>query len=279
MKSRDGNSTSCLRLVIILLLAHPCADPVFAQEEVDGEQEPQWNVSASGRYLRKFTRYGVDLSSDPAFSLGADLSHSKGFSLGVETFYGLGVDRGLQRWSWGAGYEYAVSELVTLSAEYAHQSYTNATLNALASLSNSVSLGADLDFEEASVSFSYDIYFGEGSASFFGAGFSSFYRVGTLTALPVVQTTFVSQTVNDQFIRSKKDSVLAKKKQQGPQAAQSTTSVTGLSNISVLVVFGYPLVEGFSFSFTPSLIYSPSELSSRSFQFVWLGAIRFSKDF
>jgi len=90
--------------------------------------------------------------------------------------------------------------------------------------------------------------------------------------IPFAQATFVSQTVSALFLKSSKGKSKA-------QIGTADVSISGLSSLSLLVVFSYPVVEGLSASFTPAFTYTPTDLAARSSQLVWSAGLTYSMEF
>ena len=113
----------------------------------------------------------------------------------------------MQQWSIGAGYEWQISELLTLSGEYMHFVYSSDSVNILASLTNSLSLSAELSFDVVDVEFSYDTFLGTNSASYFGVDVSGFHQIGGISIVPLAQVTFMSQSVESRLLKSVKTGI------------------------------------------------------------------------
>jgi len=246
---------------------------VFGQENEEEEEESPWAAEVGIRYLSKFTNYGVDLGQDrAAMPIGCGITHLSGLGLSAEVVNVLGSSGGIQQSSLSLEYDRPLSELLSVSFELSHYFYKSDTLNALSGLSNSLSVNADLDFGSLSLSVFYDLYLGGAGASFFGASVTGFYSVQELVVVPLLHLGFVSQEVQGAFLKSNRGKSKA-------LIGSTAQSVTGLSNVSLLVVLLYPFGEGFSASLTPSLLYSPSELSTHTSQFVWSAGIKYSREF
>lgn len=244
----------------------------------DNDEEPPWSASVGVRYLNRYTSYGVDLSGDrPAFAPSVSLSHANGLSANAEGIITDGAGGGLQRWSFGIGYEASLSDAFTLSADFTHFGNKNDTANVLAGLSNALSISAELDLDVVSVSATVDRYIGSGGATYFGADVSSFVELGAWTIVPLAQATFVSQTVS--ISRTKLAKTMGGPRR-GSGGTVTTTTLTGLSSFSIHAVAIYPMIEGLSFVLHPSIVYSPlAEISSRKTQFVWSAGVRYSIQF
>lgn len=258
-------------LLILLSLCTLFFTGVTAQEEDD--QDLPWSVHVGARYVSRFTNYGIDLGQDnAALPLAIGVSHSNGLSFTGEAVNVFGPTGGFQQSSIALEYERSLSDLFTVSLEFTHFFYRSDTMNVLSGLSNSLSINADVDFESVSVSVFYDMYLGGTGASYFGVSASGYFAFGDVVGVPVFQLGFVSQEVQGTFLKSNRGKSRA-------QIGTGAQSVTGISNASLLLVFLYPLGQGFSASLTPSFIYSPSELARRTSQFIWSAGIRYSVDF
>lgn len=268
-----------MKIHSILLAILVTTGTSFAQDE---EPANPWNISVGSRYMNRYTNYGLDLSQDRA-ALGYDLTvaHENGFSLSAGTVQTLGTGSALQQWSVGLGYEWRVSESFLLSGEYTHYAYADDSVNVLAALSNGVSFSAELSLDVVDVGFSYDTFLGTNSASYFSLDLSSFHQFSNITILPFAQITFMSQSVENRFLKTNKTGM----GKGGPPSNSTTstssvTTVTGLSNFSVHLVLIYPIVDRLSISFHPSYQYSPkAEVAARTSQFIWSAGLRYSFDF
>lgn len=249
----------------------------LSKTQDDGD--PKWSVSFGSRFLSRYTSYGVDLAGDQsAFSHSASLSHISGASAGIRAIQTLGTDAGLQSWSFDAGYDYELSDYLTLSAAYSYTSYKNDSVNVLAALSHSISLEAEFSFSLFSASLSYDTFLGGDGANYFSADVSTFLDFDRLLIVPLVQATFVSQEIDDVLLSKVKST--SGKKSTGSNAVTSVTTITGLSSVSAHAVLSYRLLPGLRFSLHPMVLYSPkSELASSDIQFLWAAGIRYTKDF
>ncbi len=264
------NVTGIVRFLFICLLVPMLTFPALSQEEDEGGI---WSVTTGAKYLSKFTSNGVDLSQDqPALSVNAGIAHASGLSLAVNPVIVLGSNGGYQQSSFALAYEKSLTTFVALGLEFAHHSFKSDTANALAGLANSFSVNCDFDLDPTSVSLSYSRYLGGGGANFFSAGISTFITFGDLVVIPLAQATFVSQTVSPLFLKSNKGKSKA-------LLGTADVSVTGLSSLSLLMVFSYPVMEGLSASFTPAFTYTPSELAARSSQLVWSAGLSYSMEF
>ena len=242
-------------------------------QERDEQEEFPWTVDVGARYVSRFTNHGIDLGQDQAaLPFGFGISHRSGFSATGEAVNVLGPAGGIQQSSVALEYDRSLSDLLSVSFEFNHYFYQSDTLNVLSGLSNSFSVNADFDFESVSISVFYDLYLGGGGANYFGMSVSGYFTSGELVAVPLLQVGFVSQQVQGTFLKANR----GKPRTQIGTVAQT---ITGMSNTSVLMILMYPLGEGFSVSLTPSFVYSPSELSTRSSQFIWSAGIKYSLDF
>lgn len=240
------------------------------------QDDPEWGASAGIRYLSRYNAYGIDLSDTPAASLSASFSHRSGFTFGLGALRTMGSAGELQHWSAAIGYELLLSEVLSLNAEFEHYEYASDSANVLAALANSISFGADLGFDPVTLGVSYDMYLGPSSASYFSLNVSSFYDLGPVYIVPLVQLTFMSQEVEDRLLMDGK----GKKGAGMMTTTASATSVTGLSSLSLHAVLILPVVEGLSFSIHPYYLYSPkSELSANSSRLLWSAGLRYSLEF
>ncbi|MCU0411313.1 MAG: hypothetical protein MUF82_02105 [Bacteroidetes bacterium] len=264
--------------LFVLLFAVPSV--VFAQTD---DEEPPWSASVGVRYLSRYTAYGIDLGNEqPAAGFSIGIDHQSGLSASIGGIHTLEDPAELQNWNVSAGYSLEVTEWMTISAEYSHYSYVNDSTNVLAALTNTIGVGLDLSVGPASLGVSYDSYLGTNSASYFSLDASMFFSVGRFAVLPLVQATFMSQTIEDRLLKTSGSS--AGSGRSGGTGTTSTVTevspITGLSSLSVHVVLLYRLMEGLSASFHPYYLYSPkAELSTSSSNFIWSAGLRYSLDF
>ncbi len=264
---------------LVIALAPAKAHSQEKEEPSDEDEDQSWSASAGAKYLSRFTTYGIDLSQNrSAVALEAELGHEIGLSFGAEAYSMLGTDGGYQQSSFHIGYERSVSEAVTLSGVYTYHNYKNDSLNVLAGISSTLTLGGSLKLKGVAIGASYSIFFGGGSADYLETSISTSRQIGKLAIAPALQASFASQTVDQRLLPKNRGKGLGRKNQQGAGSALTTT-ITGLSNLSILVPFSYPLGKGFTASLTPSYVYSPTELAATKSQFVWTAGIGYSVDF
>ncbi|MGB2868614.1 MAG: hypothetical protein WBD36_09195 [Bacteroidota bacterium] len=262
-------------IIVFFTLFVVDAYPVFAQqEETDTDDETAWNLSVRSRYQSTNISRGVDLSEgQPAWGYGLLLIHESGFSgnTGATVWSGK-----TQNWFVGIGFEYDLNDLISISLDYTHTRYQNDSLNTVANLSNILTFDATLDLDIVDLSVSYDRYFGDGTAAYFGASVSGWFRTGDFTFLPSVDLSFVSQDVTVSRLSSKKGPGLSA----GQQSSKSSTvSLTGMSGITLDLLTSYNLGKGFSVSLDPMYVISKAEISTRTHQFLWIVGLRYSIDF
>jgi hypothetical protein len=265
-------------LLIIVLMILGTIDFLYSQEkEGDDEQEQLWSVSSGAHYYSRYTRFGVDLSEDrSAFSFDSEVSHQSGLSAGFEVFALNGTDGGYEHSSFHAGYEYPLSTSVKVTGRYTYYSYKTDTLSVLAGILNELSIGGSLEVSRFLFSVTYNAYFGGGTADYLTTGARANYKIGELTLEPSVQLSFASQTVNQ--------SLLPKNRGKGKGNIKGTTStltttITGLSNLSISFAFRHPLGYGFATSVMPSYVYSPTDLAASASQFILTIGLEHSIDF
>jgi hypothetical protein len=253
-------------------------DFLYSQEKEDSEEQEQpWNVSSGALYYSRYTRYGVDLSEDrPAFSVESEISHECGLSAGFEAFALTGTNGGYEHSAFHLGYKYPVNTFISFAGTYTYSSYKTDTMCILAGISNTISFSGT--FKVSSILFfaSYTLFFGKGTANYVATGASINYEIGELTVEPSVQLCFASQTVND--------SLLPKNRGKGKGdkngiASTLTTTITGMSNLSIGIAFHYPFGKGFVASIVPSYVYSPTDLAVSTNQFILTVGLEHSIDF
>jgi hypothetical protein len=272
------SSLSIHILLIIDLMILSAVDFLYSQEkEGDDEQEQSWSVSSGANYYSRYTRYGVDLSEDrSAFSFDSEISYQSGLSAGFEVFALNGSDGGYEHSSFHAGYEYPLSTSIKLTGRYTYYSYKTDTLSVLAGIVNELSIGGSLEVSRFLFSVTYNAYFGGGSADYLTTGALANYKIGELTLEPSVQISFVSQTVNQSLLPKNRGK--GKGNKQGGTSTVTTT-ITGLSNLSISLAFRYPLGKGFVTSVIPSYVYSPTDLAASATQFIMIIGLEHSIDF
>ncbi|MCX6120728.1 MAG: hypothetical protein NTX44_03830 [Ignavibacteriales bacterium] len=264
--------------IVVGLLVTSSSNPLQAQEEEEVEEEQPWNVSLGTRFMNRYTRFGVDLDQDqPALSFEGGIYHTNGFSFGAEAISGFGTNGGYQQSLFHVGYKQPIGKVVTLFGVFTYHAYKSDTLNVLAGLSSTLTLGGTFNINQFLVSVSYDLFFGGGSANYVSAGVSTSCRIGSLALEPSINTIFVSQTVDVSLLPKNRGQGKGAVKKQG--TTTTTTTITGLSNLTISVAFNYPLGKGFTVSFTPVYDYSPTDLAVRTSQFLWSGGLSYSIDF
>jgi hypothetical protein len=253
-------------------------DLMYAREkDGDDEQEQLWSVSWGAHYYSRNTRYGADLSEDrPAFSFESDMSHASGLSAGFEAFTLTGTNGGYEHSAFHVGYEYPLNISISFAGTYTYSSYKTDTMNVLAGISNTVSLSGTFNASGLIFFASYSAFFGGGTANYVATGASKNYKIGELTVEPSVQLCFASQTVNDNLLPKNRGKGKGNK---NGIAATLTTTITGMSNLSIGVTFRYSLGKGFATSIKPSYVYSPTDLAVSTNQIILTIGIEHSIDF
>ena len=257
---------------ILLLCLHTV--PIVAQEEAAEEDTTRWSLTLGTKYLSQYTSYGVDLSDDQSalqHSLG--ITHRSGWSLGIDGIQVLGSNSRFQQWSMKIGYEYECTDWLTAGAGFSHTEYRSDTVSILAPLANSLALALDADFSVASVGITYDKYFGSNSAGYLGVNISRSLEWGKLIIMPMVQASWMSQEVLTALLKQNSGKGLSK----NPKFASTTTSVTGLSSLSIHLVAVYPVGHGLTLAVHPYFLHSPkSEVSSKTSQLLFIAGVSYS---
>lgn len=275
-----------LAIIAIVFVAVPL-DGIQAQQDSDDvEENTPWTASIHGQYDNKDNSGGVDLSNDLAvFQYGIRVEHSSGASLevGAATLFGSGG--GFERWGVTLGYTRAVTTWMTLSLEYSRFKYQNDSLNAIANLTNSITLGVSFPTQLVNVGLSYNTYFGGGSASYYALNLDRTYEKNNFTINPSLNFSFISQTIDQIRLVSFKRNVHAAGKGNSGSGGTSTptssfVTVTGLSGITLSVPTSYDLGGGFSIKAQPTYVYSPkAELAADTNEFLWSIGLTYSRDF
>lgn len=265
-----------IRSILSLLLF--ATGTLWAQDE---EPESLWNATAAVRYMSRHTNYGLDLGGErAAMGYDASLAHANGFTLSAGAIKTLGGGGELQQWSLGVGYDIEVSDAVSLSATFTHYEYSNDSVNVMAGLNNSMSFSVDLSFDVFDLGFSYDAFLGSNSASYYAIDVSGFEQVGKLSIVPLAQITFLAQDVENRLLKSNKGSGKGSSSPASSSSGISTTSVTGLSSLSLHLVMIYPIADHLSLTFHPYFLYSPkAEVSTQTSQVIWTVGLRYFIDF
>jgi len=252
--------------------------PLHAQD--DEPPTPPWNFSVAARYMNLYTNYGLDLSKDkPALGYDVAISHESGLSVQTSAIQTIGTGGELQQWFLGLGYEWQANEWLTFSGEYNHYTYTNDSVNVLAALSDALSFSAEFSLGIVDLGVSYDTFLGSNNASYYGIDISGFYQIENISIVPFTQITFISQQVENRFLKGGKNGN-GKTNTITTSSVRSVSTLTGISCFSMDVLVIYPLSSNLSFSFHPSYQYTPkSELSLRASQFVWSAGLRYTFDF
>jgi hypothetical protein len=267
-----------VRILPVIIMNLSAIDFLSCQEKAaDDEQLQLWNVSSGAQYYSRYTNYGIDLSEDrSAFSLESEISHHSGLSAGVEAFAITGTDGGYEHSSFHAGYEYSLNKTLSVKGTYTYHSYKTDTLSVLSGILNTFSLEGTFKVNSFAFFASYNTFFGGGIADFGTAGASASSDIGLLTLEPSVQLTYASQTVNQ--------SLLPKNRGKGKGDTKGTvstltTTINGLSNLSITLAMRYPVGNGFAMSILPSYVYSPTDLAAITSQSVLTVGLEHSIDF
>jgi hypothetical protein len=112
---------------------------------------------------------------------------------------------------------------------------------------------------------SYTSFFGGGTANYIAAGASINAKTGQLTLEPSIQLCFASQTVSDSLLPKNRGKGKGDKNGTG---GALTTTIAGMSNLTISAALHYPLGKGFTASVVPSYVYSPTDLAISKNQFV-----------
>jgi len=231
-----------------------------------------FQLSLGLKYLNKYTNYGIDLNDSQAFAASFSLSHKSGFYIDTKYINPTETPIDAQQFGIDLGIEHEFSEIVSGYAEISSYSYPVDTLHLLSQYSNSISIGVDVDLYFFDLGFSVDQYLGGSGASYFSVNVSKFFIAGSFYLLPLAQTVFMSQDVDDKYLKKGKG-----KKKNG---ADLKTSLIGLSNSSISIVAIYPIFKTLSISVIPTFILNHrSEISVDSFQFLWNAGIRYKLKF
>jgi hypothetical protein len=256
-------------------------DFLYCQEkenkEGDDEQEQVWNVSSAARYYSRYTRYGVDLSEDrPAFSFESEIGHECGLSAGFEAFALTETNGGYEHSAFHLGYEYPLNTSISFTGTYTYYSYKTDTLSVLDGISNTILLGGTFKVSGFLLSVSYAAFFGGGTANYIATGTSANYEIGHLRVVPSIQLCFASQTVSDSLLPKNRGKGKGNKKGTG---STLTTTITGMSNLTICIAFRYHLGKDFVISAMPSYVYSPTDLAVSTNQFILTIGLEHSIDF
>lgn len=288
MKPTCGRLIPTVVIVFAVLAGTPHVTKAQEQEEDTTEEATTWTASARANYINNDISRGVDMSNDlAAVHYGAKLEHESGFSLDAGAANLLGSGGGFEQWYASLGYSHAVSSSLVLSGELSHFKYANDSLNAIANLSNSITLGATIQTALVNIGLSYNTYFGGGTANYFGLNFDKSMEHGDFTFDPSLSFSFISQTIDQKRLASYKKFIRSLGKGgsgRGPGSTSSTTSsavtVTGLSGVTLAVDVSYDLGNGFTLEAQPSYVNSPkAELASNTSQFLWSVGISYAKEF
>ncbi len=266
-------SSTKFLLAVFSLLVSSNVLVAQSQEEQAEEQSKPWTVSLRSRVKTAELKRGVDISGDQGtLGFGATLVHTSGWNGSVSTISGLQT-KGTLSTSFGLGYDYSVTDAFSIAVDFSHTTYSSDSLNAVASLNNSLSIGLDYDFDVVDLSFSLERFFGASPATYGGIDISTSLDFDKLIIIPSLDVSFVSQTVDVTKISSQK----------GKHSGTLTSppqSIAGLSGIAVDAIVTYALGWGVSLSSNPMLTYSAqSDLSVRSLTFSITAGIKYSLSF
>ncbi|MEN8191736.1 MAG: hypothetical protein ABFS12_02895 [Bacteroidota bacterium] len=236
--------------------------------------ESSYNYSIGMKYLSRFVAYGIDLADDnTAWGINTSLGHSSGFY--VDGYYTKPITNQLDLQQWGVdiGYEKEFFSGFNMYMEYSHFEFATDTANILSQFTNSLSVNTEFDLAIFDLGLSYDHYFGEPGASYFGIDISTFYDLGPFYIMPMAQAVFMSQTIENSYLSKGKT-----KKKNDPIV--EVTEVIGLANTMLTLVTICPIIDNVSLSVVPALIFNnQSELSNESTQFVWNAGLRYNLSF
>ena len=270
MNSISGISRRIILVAFVVLTARP--DQLRAQDANDDDKESVWTISPHSRYENKDISGGVDLSNDlPTLLYGVRVERAGGLSFDIFAANLLGSGGGLEKWSAVLGYSYTATSWLTLSAELSYFKFKNDSLNAIANLRNALTLGVTFPTKVVNIGLSYNTYFGGGSASYYGLNFDQTYKKGDLSFNPVLNFTFISQTI-DQIRLASYRKILKSGRPVGKPGTTTPTSVTvtGMSGITLSAGLSYDLGSGFTVDALPAYVYSPKEeLAANTHQFLW----------
>jgi hypothetical protein len=276
-------SLFAIRLSIIIGVAILCdSNLLYSQEnENDDEQEQAWNVSSGGHFYSRYTQYGVDLSENrSAVSIESEIMHQSGLSAGVEAFAITGTGGGYEHSSIHSGYEYPLASFFKLHGLYSYHAYKSDSANVLAGISNELTLGGTFTLNAFLFSTSVTTFFGTTNANYLALGTSGHFMIGQWSVDPSIQCCFASQTVDDILLPKNQGNGNGKSKKPVPMTTvNSTTTISGMSNLTASMAFRYEMGKGFTASLTPSYVYSPTDLSAVSSQFIITLGIEHSVDF
>ncbi len=278
--------------VTLVILSIPLHWMDAQDEDSTDEESTAWTASVHTQYNNRDNSGGVDMSNElAALQYGAQITHTSGFSLGVNAENLLGSGGGFMRWGATLGYTYAAAGWMNVSGEFSYFKYENDSLNAVANLTNSLTLGVTFPNRIVNVGLSYNSYFGGGSASYVGLNLDQSFETNGLTMNPSMNVSFISQTIAQSrlvsYKRSQHAAAAASGKGKGlggggtvTTSSSNSVTVTGLSGITLALALSYDLGNGFSVSAQPTYVYSPKvELAAYTNQFLWFVGITYSRDF
>lgn len=245
---------------------------LLAQDE---ETTTRWEVTSGIKYLNKYTNYGLNLSDDlPALSYAAGIAHESGLSseLTILQYQHMGI----QQLSVGVEYELPLNDWFSLSAGYTYNHHANDSLNILSGLVHELSLSAGISLSTYNLGISYTTFLGNNSGTYFTFDISGYHSWNRLIIVPLIQTTIISQQIENTFIQEGKK----KKGMSSSTTITSTTTVTGINSASIHLVLTYPLLSHLDILAHPFLLYTPnSDISTKQYQFLWSFGVRYSTQF
>lgn len=252
---------------------------VFAQTDETSdttEVEPDYNFTSGISWLNSNLNNGIDLGGGSLFIFSNELSHSSGLYLNLTPSF---LNAEWYNLSSSIGYDYEFSEWFSVNGEYSYLTYSDDSLNSYASYNHLFSFSGDFELPfDLSIGVTTDYYPGTHSALNIGAAVSGFYRFESLIFIPMLSADFVSQDIKNQFLKTSKK----QKGKNGGLSASTTgyTSVSGLSNVGIHVIFIYPIFDNFKIVLHPLYQFTPkSELSKSDSQFNISIGIKYSLDF
>lgn len=266
-----------LKFTLLLLLNLIFYFSVNAQaagepDEESAGDESYWSAESAVKWMSNYQTYGIELNDGSTFGGSIGISHSDGFFTDFDAVY-LSGNSEIDNWTFTTGYDYMFNDYVSFSGEYSYTNYSIDTGSVFSSLNHAVAFSLDTELPwDLTASLSFDHYFGDQPASYYGLSLSSFFKFESWYFLPVFQVTMVSQDIETRLLKNAKKGKTA--------VTGSTKHVTGLSNMGLLAVLIYPLTENLKLTVTPSYFLTPNgDLSVNSSQFSLSVGLKYGFDF
>ena len=265
-----------LTLLFSFLLFSLCVSAQTDEISDSTEIETDYNFTSGLSWLNSNLNNGIDLGGGSLLVFSNEISHNSGLYLNLTPSY---LDGNWYNLSSSIGYDYDLSEWISLTGEYSYISFSDDSANTFASLNHLFSVSADFELPlDLSFGLSADYFPGTHSAFNAGVMFSGFYHYESFLVIPMLTADFISQDIENQFLKTGKK----QKGKNGGTAAFTTgySTVSGLSSTGIHLIVIYRLTNHFKAVLHPLYQFTPkSEISKSDSQFSISIGLKYSVDF